>query len=702
MIQTGLIAFDIICKVNNINIDLRAIVRENGITDKEISREELLAIAKKAEFKAKVKTMDLPNTKKYPYPAIFILKNNTFGVILKPDFDNEKALIFIPEDKNAKEVTFADLTEISTGEIIFLTHKLMNEQIKFGFKWFFVEIMKYKRIIAEVMLGSFVVQLFGLVTPLFTQVILDKVIVHRSMSTLDVLGIAFVAVTIFEFLLNLTRNYIFIHTANKIDAKLGSKLFNHLFALPFVYFESRKVGNIISRVRELDQIREFITNKSVSVIIDLFFSTVFLIVMFIYSKFLTFIVLLIVALIAILYVTMTPELRSRLEHKFQMSAQSNSYLVESVTGIQTVKSLSIEGIMQKKWNDYLGRYVKSGFNLSIMSNFAGSLSGLFQKMMTIAILWIGVTLVIKNQLTIGQLIAFQMFANQFTAPVMRLVNLWNEFQQVLLGVDRLGDILNNPVEITSSRAITLPKINGFVRIDNLSFKYTPNGAMVLNNINLNVRAGQSVGIVGRSGSGKSTITKLIQKLYLPYEGTIYIDEVDIRQMNPIWLRNNIGVVLQENYLFSGTIRDNIAMPKPDAPIEMIIQAAQISGAHSFISEMPEGYDTVVGERGSTLSGGQRQRIAIARALITNPKIIIFDEATSALDYESEKIIMENLDKIKQNRTMFIIAHRLSTVKNCDLIIALDKGHIIESGTHDELINKRGYYYNLYTQQGALK
>lgn len=702
MIQTGLIAFDIICKVNNINIDLRAIVRENGITDQEITKEELLAIAKKAEFKAKIKTMDLQNTKKYPYPAIFILKNNTFGVILKPDFDNEKALIFIPEDKNSKEVTFADLTEISTGEIIFLTHKLMNEQIKFGFKWFFVEIMKYKRIIAEVMLGSFVVQLFGLVTPLFTQVILDKVIVHRSMSTLDVLGIAFVAVTIFEFLLNLTRNYIFIHTANKIDAKLGAKLFNHLFALPFVYFESRKVGNIISRVRELDQIREFITNKSVSVIIDLFFSTVFLIVMFIYSKLLTFIVLLIVALIAILYVTMTPELRSRLEHKFQMSAQSNSYLVESVTGIQTVKSLSIEGIMQKKWNDYLGRYVKSGFNLSIMSNFAGSLSGLFQKIMTIAILWIGVTLVIKNQLTIGQLIAFQMFANQFTAPVMRLVNLWNEFQQVLLGVDRLGDILNNPVEITSSRAITLPKINGFVRIDNLSFKYTPNGAMVLNNINLNVKAGQSVGIVGRSGSGKSTITKLIQKLYLPYEGTIYIDEVDIRQMNPIWLRNNIGVVLQENYLFSGTIRDNIAMPKPDAPIEIIIQAAQISGAHSFISEMPEGYDTVVGERGSTLSGGQRQRIAIARALITNPKIIIFDEATSALDYESEKIIMENLDKIKQGRTMFIIAHRLSTVKNCDLIIALDKGHIIEAGTHNELLNKKGYYYNLYTQQGALK
>lgn len=702
MIQSGLITFDIICKVNNINIDLRSIVRENGLENKEISKEELLLIAKNAAFKAKVKNIELINAKKYPFPAIFILKDNTFGVILKPDFDNKKALIFIPAEQKTREISFDELTEIGTGEIIVLSHKLMNEQTKFGFKWFFIEIMKYKRIIAEVMLGSFVVQLFGLVTPLFTQVILDKVIVHRSMSTLDVLGIAFVAVSLFEFLLNLTRNYIFIHTANKIDAKLGAKLFHHLFALPFVYFESRKVGNIISRIRELDQIREFITNKSVSVIIDLFFSTVFLIVMFVYSRILTFVVLAIVALIGVLYVTMTPELRARLENKFQMSAQSNSYLVEAVTGVQTVKSLSIEGIMQKKWNDYLGRYVKSGFNLSVMSNFAGNLSNLFQKMMTIAILWIGVTLVIKNQLTIGQLIAFQMFANQFTAPVMRLVNLWNEFQQVLLGVDRLGDILNNPVEITSSKAITLPKINGSVKIDNLSFKYTPNGPMVLNKINLNIKAGQSIGLVGRSGSGKSTITKLIQKLYLPFEGTIYIDEVDIRQMNPIWLRNNIGVVLQENYLFSGSIRDNISMPRPDAPIETIIQTAQISGAHSFISEMPEGYDTVVGERGSTLSGGQRQRIAIARALITNPKIIIFDEATSALDYESERIIMENLDKIKRGRTMFIIAHRLSTVKNCDIIVALDKGNIIEIGSHEELMKKQGYYYNLYTQQGALK
>lgn len=700
--KSGLIAFEVISKINGIDVDLRSITREYGIGENEITREEFLRIAKNAGFKAKIKELPLGDCKKYPVPAIFILKNNTYGVVLKINYDENKALIFISEEKNPREVTYNEFNELSTGELIFFSHKMIDDKIKFGFKWFYKEIMKYKQVLAEVMLGSFIVQLFGLITPLFTQVILDKVIVHRSMSTLNVLGIAFVAVALFEFMLNLARNYIFMHTANKIDAKLGAKLFRHLFALPFVYFESRKVGNIIARVRELDQIREFITNKSVSVLIDLVFSSVFLIVMFVYSRVLTLVVLLIVALIAILYITVTPELRARLENKFQMGAQSNSYLVESVTGVQTVKSLSIEGTMQKKWEEYLGKYVRSGFSLSVMSSAAGSLSNLFQKAMTIAILWIGVILVIKNQLTIGQLIAFQMFANQFISPVMRLVNLWNEFQQVLLGVDRLGDILNHPVEITTDKAITLPKINGSVRAENLSFKYSPCAPIVLDKINFNIKPGQCVGIVGRSGSGKSTITKLIQRLYLPFEGTIYIDDVDVRQMNPTWLRNNIGIVLQENYLFSGTIRENIAMPKTDAPIELIIQAAQIAGAHQFISEFPEGYDTIVGERGSTLSGGQRQRIAIARALITNPRIIIFDEATSALDYESESIIMQNMDTIKRGRTMFIIAHRLSTVRNCDLIIALDKGKIIEIGTHDELITKNGYYHHLYTQQGALK
>lgn len=703
MIQTGLIAIDTIAKINRLNIDIRSVIREHSLSEKEIEVEELLVIMKSFDFKAKLKEISVEEIAiKYPLPAIMVNTDGSYSILLKIDREKHRALIFNIKEEKTADVTFEELALLTNNKYIILSHNLINSQIAFGFKWFFNEILSYKQVISEVMVGSFIVQLFGLVTPLFTQVILDKVIVHRSVTTLDVLAFAFITVTIFELLLNFSRKYIFLHTACKIDAKLGAKLFKHLFSLPFTYFESRKVGNIITRVRELDQIREFITNKSVSVILDLFFSFVFIFMMFLYSPALTFLVLGFVTVIALLYLIITPELRTRLETKFQMGAQSNSYLVEAVTGVQTVKSLAIEGSMQKKWEDYLARFIKSSFKLSNMGNIASAISGMLQKAMTISILYFGVKLVIANKLTIGQLIAFQMFSNQFSSPVLRLVNLWNEFQQCLLGVDRLGDILNNPVEVQSSQSITLPKIQGAVKFDNICFKYSPNAPYVINNFSYFVKPGTSVGIVGRSGSGKSTITKLIQRLYLCNEGTVYIDGVDVRQMNPTWLRYNIGVVLQENYLFAGSIRENISLPKPDAPIELIMKVAQMAGAHEFISELPEGYETIVGERGSTLSGGQKQRIAIARALITNPRIFIMDEATSALDYESEKIILNNMHNITQGRTTFVIAHRLSAVRNCDVILVMDKGRIIEVGNHEELMtHEKGYYRYLYSQQEAV-
>lgn len=703
MIQTGLIAIDTIAKINRLNIDIRSVIREHSLSEKEIEVEELLVIMKSFDFKAKLKEISADEIAiKYPLPAIMVNTDGSYSILLKIDREKHRALIFNIKEEKTADVTFEELALLTNNKYIILSHNLINSQIAFGFKWFFNEILSYKQVISEVMVGSFIVQLFGLVTPLFTQVILDKVIVHRSVTTLDVLAFAFITVTIFELLLNFSRKYIFLHTACKIDAKLGAKLFKHLFSLPFTYFESRKVGNIITRVRELDQIREFITNKSVSVILDLFFSFVFIFMMFLYSPALTFLVLGFVTVIALLYLIITPELRTRLETKFQMGAQSNSYLVEAVTGVQTVKSLAIEGSMQKKWEDYLARFIKSSFKLSNMGNIASAISGMLQKAMTISILYFGVKLVIANKLTIGQLIAFQMFSNQFSSPVLRLVNLWNEFQQCLLGVDRLGDILNNPVEVQSSQSITLPKIQGAVKFDNICFKYSPNAPYVINNFSYFVKPGTSVGIVGRSGSGKSTITKLIQRLYLCNEGTVYIDGVDVRQMNPTWLRYNIGVVLQENYLFAGSIRENISLPKPDAPIELIMKVAQMAGAHEFISELPEGYETIVGERGSTLSGGQKQRIAIARALITNPRIFIMDEATSALDYESEKIILNNMHNITQGRTTFVIAHRLSAVRNCDVILVMDKGRIIEVGNHEELMtHEKGYYRYLYSQQEAV-
>ena len=698
-VNTGLISLEIVARINNIDIDMRSIVREYGITTADIEPEEIIRIAKNKGFKIKKKNLKLEDiSDKLPMPAIIQLKDNSYKVILAVKHDEGKVLTLTPLERHPEAHTFEEVQEQMKDFILVLKHKMLDDEVKFGFKWFFNEIFKYKKIIGQVLLGSFVVQLFGLVTPLFTQVILDKVLVNRTIATLDVLAIAFIVVAIFELFLNLSRNYIFIHTTNKIDAKLGAKLFRHLFRLYYVYFENRQVGNIVARVRELDRIREFITDKSVSVLIDAFFSTVFLAIMFVYSPKLTFISLGFLAIIAIIYLLITPELRLRLEEKFQMGAHSNSYLVEAVTGVQTVKSLAIEGSMFRKWEDKLGKYLKSSFNLAIMGNFTGSICGFLQKAMTIAILYIGVMLVIENKLTIGQLIAFQMFSGQFSAPMLRLVGLWNEFQQTLLAVDRIGDILNSPLEMQSGNAITLSNVKGDIKIENLSFRYNVESPNVLKNVNIDIKAGQKVGFVGRSGSGKSTIAKLIQRLYYTTEGTIYIDGIDIRNINPVWLRTNIGIVLQENYLFSGTIKDNISLPRPNIPMEGIVQAAQISGAHEFISKLPKGYDSEVGERGSSLSGGQKQRIAIARALISNPRILIFDEATSALDYESERIIRDNMAMISKGRTTIIIAHRLSTIKDCDLIVCFDNGEIVEQGTHEELLSLNGYYKKLYEAQ----
>ena len=697
--NTGLISLEIVAKFNQIDIDMRSIVRNYGIESADISPEEIIRIAQNEGFKVKKKAITLKDMeKRYPLPAIVRLKDDSYNVVLAIKHDENKAMILDPREQSPKAVILDEFQNEIQDFVLVLKHKLLNDEVKFGFKWFFVEILKYKKIVGQVLLGSFVIQLFGLVTPLFTQVILDKVLVHRTVSTLNVLAFAFIIVSVFELLLNLARNYIFIHTTNKIDAKLGSKLFKHLLRLYYVYFENRQVGNIAARVRELDRIREFITDKSVSVLIDLLFSVVFVVVMLMYSVKLTMIALGFIALIGIIFLLVTPELRVRLEDKFQMGAHSNSYLVESITGIQTVKSLGVEGSMFKKWEEKLGKYIKSSFNLAIMGNFTGSITKFLQKAMTIAILYVGVLLVIENKLTIGQLIAFQMFAGQFSAPTLRLVNLWNEFQQTLLAVDRIGDILNSPLEVQSETAVTMRNVQGHIRLDNLSFKYNVELPNVLNNVNLEIKPGLKVGIVGRSGSGKSTLTKLIQRLYYPSEGTIYIDGIDIRNIDPMWLRTNIGIVLQENFLFSGTIKENIVLPRPNMPMEAVINVARVSGAHEFISKLPKGYDTQVGERGSSLSGGQKQRIAIARALITDPRILIFDEATSALDYESEKIIRDNLDMITKGRTTLIIAHRLSTIINCDLIVCFDNGRIVEIGTHEQLLQHDGYYKKLYLAQ----
>ncbi|MDR1284951.1 MAG: type I secretion system permease/ATPase [Campylobacteraceae bacterium] len=695
--RSALIALEVVGQLNKIAVDSQSIIREYAL-EGEPPIELLVKIAKDRGFKAGIKELKLKELMKYPLPAISKRKNGGYVVILKIDEEKQEALVFEGGKKEPFILKFDEFEEQMSSKLIVLKHKMLNDQIKFGFAWFYAQILHYKKIVGEILVASFVIQLFGLVTPLFTQVVLDKVLVHHSISTLNVIAIAFAIVIIFDMLLNLSRNYIFAHTTSKIDAKLGSKLFKHLISLPMVYFEKRKVGNIVARVRELDQIRDFIANKSVTVILDVLFSFVFVAMMMLYSVKLALIAISFIFVVALLYFFITPKLRSRLEEKFQMGAQSNAYLVESVTGMQTVKSLAIEGSMQNKWEDYLAKYVNSGFRLANLSNNLSGISGALQKLMTLTILYFGVGQVIEGNLSVGQLIAFQMFAGQFSGPIMRLVGLWNEFQQALLSVDRLGDILNSPTEMANDKAITLQTIGGDIKFDGISFRYMPDGHLVLKKLFLHVNPGESIGVVGRSGSGKSTLTKLLQRLYIPNEGALYIDGIDVRHMSPSWLRHNIGVVLQENYLFSGTIKENIAFAMPSVSMQKIIETAMIAGAHDFITALPEGYDTFVGERGSALSGGQKQRIAIARALLTNPKILIFDEATSALDYESESIIQKNLNSIKKNRTMFIVAHRLSAVRDCNKIIVMENGEIVEIGAHKELMDKKGYYYHLTMQQ----
>lgn len=539
-------------------------------------------------------------------------------------------------------------------------------------------------------------------SPLFFQVVIDKVLVHRSLSTLDVLVVGLVVVSLFDTMLGILRNYLFSHTTNRIDVELGARLFNHLLALPMAWFQARRVGDSVARVRELENIRNFITSSSLTLLIDLVFTSVFLAVMFAYSPLMTCIVLGSFPFYIAISAVATPLFRRRLEEKFRRGAENQAFLVESVSGIETLKAMAVEPQMQRRWEEQLAAYVSASFGVTSLGNTASQLVQFVSKVVTAGILYVGARLVIGDALTVGELVAFNIFAGRVSAPVLRLAQVWQDFHQARLSIARLGDILNSAAEPAySAGRAGLPALQGNIRFEHVAFRYRLDGPEILHDVSFDIPAGQTVGIVGSSGSGKSTFAKLVQRLYLPQGGRVLIDGMDLVMTDPAWLRRQIGVVLQENMLFNRSVRDNIALADPTLPMDRIIEAARLAGAHDFILELPEGYDTVVGERGSTLSGGQRQRIAVARALVTNPRILIFDEATSALDYESERIVHDNMKDIAKGRTVLIIAHRLSTVRGADRIFTLERGRLVEDGTHDALIRSGGRYANLHRLQGGL-
>jgi ATP-binding cassette subfamily B protein len=576
--------------------------------------------------------------------------------------------------------------------------ELIQKQDKFSLAWFLPAVWHYRRLLGEVLLASFTLQLLGLATPILTQVIIDKVMVQGSLPTLDVMAIALLSVAIFEAILGILRLFIFTHTARRLDLSLSAQVFRHLMRLPLAYFESRRVGDTVARVQELENIRQFLTGTALTVILDSIFAVVYLALMFYYNAQLTLVALAVIPLFAILTLIATPILRNWLNETFNRSADSQSFLVETITGIHSVKAHAAERTARDRWEGLFARYIRTGFRASTTSNISNNIGSFLTNFSYLLILWFGAKLVIDQKLTVGQLVAFQMLSGRMTGPLLRLVQLWQNLQQVLLSVDRIGDILNVAPEAEPGSGLVLPPLKGQVTFEQVFFRYRPNQEPILRGISFTVQPGMFVGIVGRSGSGKSTLSKLLQRLYQPESGRILIDGFDLKSADLASLRQQIGVVLQEDFLFNGSILENITLGNPDIGAEQVVEAARLAVAHDFISEMPQGYESNVGERGTALSGGQRQRIALARLFLSQSPILILDEATSALDSETEQQVLQNLQQISQNRTVFLIAHRFAPLKRADLILVLQKGVIAEKGTHSELLQQKGLYWSLYQRQ----
>ncbi len=636
-----------------------------------------------------------------PMPYLLLMRDGRFDVLVGRTGSGALRVMNITT-RLSRDLLPDDLYKEAGDALLLVKRKIYGITVDpkyLGLAWFIPSIWRYRKPLMHVLTASLFVQIFALVTPLFFQVVVDKVLVEKTYSTLLVLVVGLVLLGFFDTALQYLRTFALSHTTNRIDVELGQRLFAHMLRLPLAYFKTRASGQTIARMRELETIRTFLTGQGLFAAIDLVFATVFVAVLLSYSVKLTFVVIVSVPLYAGIAALMRPALRDLIRDKFNSGAASQQFLVETVVGIETIKAGAVEPIMRKEWEEKLSVYVTASFKATLQAALGQNAIQYVSKLSTAAILLLGAQAVIAGDLSVGALIAFNMIAGQVTQPILRLSQLWQDFQQVQISVERLGDILNAPPEAAPRLSAALPPPAGGIEFRNVFFKYNREGADVLNDVNLVIRPGEVVGIVGPSGSGKSTLAKLVQRLYSPSAGSIAIDGHDLAHIDPAWLRAHVGVVLQDNLLFNRSIHENIALAAPGLSRAQVVYVARLAGAEEFITRLPQGFDTIVEERGANLSGGQRQRIAIARALATNPPILILDEATSALDYDSERIIQRNMQNIVDKRTVIIVAHRLAAVRRCHRIIGLRDGKVVEIGSHDELLRRpNGLYAHLWRLQ----
>ncbi|MEH2024423.1 peptidase domain-containing ABC transporter [Nostoc sp.] len=667
------------------------------------SLKAMAATAESLGFATRPVKATLDKLAEQPLPAIVHWEGKHFIVVYEI---TKKRVIICDPALGQRSLTKAEFQAGWSGYALLLqpTALLKNAKDESRSFWKFFELIKpHYRTLVEIFIASVVIQLFGLVTPIFTQLLLDRVLVQRSVPTLNAIGLGMIVFGLFSVAVNGVRQYLLFHTANRISIALLVGFIKHTFRLPLAYFESRYVGDIVSRIQENQKIQHFLTGQTLSIVLDMLTLVVYLGLMFSYSWRMALFVLCIVPPFFILALASTSILRRISREIFNAGTKEQSYLIESLSGIRTVRSLAIEQTVRWRWEELLNDLIKKEFNAQIISNRLQIISGVIQTFVNTSLLWYGATEVINGELTIGQLIAFNMLVGNVLSPFQRLALLWNELQEIVISTERINDVLEAEPEedLETKPRKSLGKLRGNICFQNVTFRYhSESETNVLENLNFEIQPEQMVALVGRSGSGKTTLSKLILGLYPPTDGKILIDGRDITSISMRSLRSQIGVVDQDTFLFGGTIRENIAIAYPNASLEEIIQVAKYAGADEFIQKLPMGYESEIGESGGMLSGGQRQRLAIARALLGNPRLLLFDEATSHLDSESERIIQNNLKTILQGRTSVIIAHRLSTVRNADLILVLDQGILVESGTHDELITKKGHYYYLNQQQLA--